>query len=180
MTEDSDSTPDEGDDVEPVGDASHATVDDPDELGHVEGEEVPNHDGTVSPGRQGGQATGQGGTMNPAELAALEQKAGANGAAGNDNLEQKDLTVLIGNHIQSTLVQNELGGDVSDEIKEILTIAAARGAMQSLTLVQRQLYGDLDENAQNIVFENTITDPIKQEMVEMLRKRNQQRAEQHH
>jgi len=175
MTEDTDSIPHEDDDIEPVGDASHATVDDPDELDHVEDWEVPNRDGNMPPEHQGGQGMGPGGGMNAAGLAALAQQAvGGNGSAKNDNLEQHDLGVLIGHHIQTNLVQNELGGEVSDEIEELLTITAARGAIQALDFIQRQLYGDLDENAQNIAFENTITDPIKQEMIEELRKRNQQ------
>lgn len=179
MTEDTDSTPDEGDNVEPAEVESHATVDDPDELRHLKDEEVPNHDGNMPPEHQGGQGMGPGGGMNAAGLAALAQQAGGgNGSAKNDNLEQHDLDVLIGHHIRTNLVQNELGGDVPDDLKEVITISAARGALQALNFVQGQLYGDLDKNAQNIVFENTITDPIKQEMIEELRKRNQQQAEQ--
>jgi len=165
MSDNTDSPPedtdadDEGNSAQPTEVASGTTVADTDGVENREVTKIPNQHPQATPA----QGVAGGGGSSP---------------GGADNLEQEDLRVLIGRHISTNLVQNELDGDVSDELAELLTLAAGRGALQAFNFVQGQLYGDLDENAQNIVFEQTITNPIKQNVIQQLRNLQQQQAEQ--
>jgi|APHM01.1.fsa_nt_gi hypothetical protein len=86
----------------------------------------------------------------------------------------EELTVFIARAVLGEMQQQHLPEDeeLSERLQQVITKAAELGAHQHQQLIKTHLFGHLDENAQDIVFDQTMVEPIKDEIAQELKQMN--------
>lgn len=76
----------------------------------------------------------------------------------------QELDVWIANQVVAQMKDEQLSEDPPDELLYLIGRAAELGADNQQQLFKRHLFGHLDENARDLVFESTMLESIKEEI----------------